>query len=71
MREVAAGGGQLLREPMSDRVDEAPHLAMCVDPGGQRIHALPEKELNRFTLASRKRRLSALGFCGFRARQGL
>jgi lactoylglutathione lyase len=33
-REVAAGGGQLLREPMSDRVDEAPHLAMCVDPEG-------------------------------------
>jgi lactoylglutathione lyase len=33
-REVTAGGGKLLREPMSDSTDEAPHLAMCADTEG-------------------------------------
>jgi lactoylglutathione lyase len=33
-REVAAAGGQVLGEPMSDQADEAPHLAMCADPEG-------------------------------------
>jgi lactoylglutathione lyase len=32
-REVAAGGGQLQREPQPEG-DEPPHLAMCVDPEG-------------------------------------
>jgi lactoylglutathione lyase len=32
-REVAAGGGQLKREPQPEG-DEPPHLAMCVDPEG-------------------------------------
>ena len=33
-REVAAAGGQLLREPASDSAGEPPHLAMCVDTEG-------------------------------------
>jgi lactoylglutathione lyase len=32
-QEVAAGGGQLKREPQPEG-DEPPHLAMCVDPEG-------------------------------------
>jgi lactoylglutathione lyase len=32
-REVVAGGGQLSREPQPEG-DEAPHLAMCIDPEG-------------------------------------
>ena len=32
-REVVAGGGQLSREPQPEG-EEAPHLAMCVDPEG-------------------------------------
>lgn len=32
-REVAAGGGQLTREPQPEG-GEPPHLAMCVDPEG-------------------------------------
>ncbi len=31
--EVAAAGGQLVREPQPED-DEPPHLAMCVDPEG-------------------------------------
>ena len=33
-REVAAAGGQLLREPASDSTGEPPHLAMCADTEG-------------------------------------
>jgi lactoylglutathione lyase len=33
-REVAAAGGQLLKEPASDSTGEPPHLAMCVDTEG-------------------------------------
>ena len=43
-REVAAAGGQLLREPASDAPGEPPHLAMCADTEG-----------NEFMLARRRR----------------
>jgi lactoylglutathione lyase len=33
-REVVAAGGQLLREPMAEATEEAPHLAMCADTEG-------------------------------------
>jgi lactoylglutathione lyase len=33
-REVVEEGGELLREPMSDKAGEPPHLAMCADPEG-------------------------------------
>ena len=45
-QEVVAGGGQLSREPQPEG-NEPPHLAMCVDPGGKRLH-VDEKALNSF-----------------------
>jgi lactoylglutathione lyase len=43
-REVAAAGGQLLKEPVADATGEPPHLAMCMDTEG-----------NEFMLARKRR----------------